>query len=75
MTPVLTISEIRSRFAEEWILVQDPQADAALEIRGGQVLCHSKDRDEVYREAVAMRPARFAILFTGNIPQDTAIVL
>jgi len=75
MTPALTISEIQSQFAGEWILVQDPQADAAHEIRSGHVLCHSKDRDEVYRQAVALHPARFAILFTGKIPQDTAIVL
>lgn len=75
MLPVLTISEIRTRFAGEWVLVQDPQADAAHEIQGGTVLCHSKDRDEVYTQAVSLQPARFAVLFTGKIPQDTAIVI
>jgi hypothetical protein len=38
-------------------------------------LCHSKDRDEVYRQAMAMRPKRFAVLYTGTIPEGTAIVL
>lgn len=41
----------------------------------GKVLHHSKDRDEVYRRAVALRPARSAVLYTGEIPEDTAIVL
>ena len=36
---------------------------------------HSKDRDEVYRKAVELRPPRFAILYTGKIPKDAAVVL
>ncbi len=75
MAPLLTISEIESQFAGEWVLVEDPEADATREVRGGRILCHSKDRDEVYREAVALRPARFAILYTGTMPENTAIVL
>jgi hypothetical protein len=75
MTPILTAAEIHSQFVDEWVLLEDPVADAARAIRGGRVLCHSKDRDEVYREAVARHPARFAILYTGTIPEGTAIVL
>ena len=41
----------------------------------GKVLFHSKDRDEVYQKAVALRPKRFAMLYTGAMPKDTAIVL
>jgi hypothetical protein len=39
------------------------------------VLCHSRDREEVYRAAVKLRPKRSAILYTGHMPPDTAIVL
>jgi len=46
-----------------------------LEVQSGKVLSHSKDRDEVYREAVRLRPKRFAMLYTGTLPRDTAIVL
>jgi len=34
-----------------------------------------KDRDEVYRRAVEMRPKRFAIVYTGKMLQGTEIVL
>jgi hypothetical protein len=73
--PEMTINEIESQFEGEWILVADPQTNEALEVTGGRVLCHSKDRDEVYRRAVALRPKRSAILYTGQMPEDTAIVL
>jgi hypothetical protein len=75
MTNILTISEIESQFAGEWVLVVNPQIDDNLEVTAGRVLCHSKDRDEVYREAVAQRPTDFAIVFTGEPAPNTAIVL
>ena len=75
MSEVLTITEIQSQFHSEWILVGDPQTDDSLQVQSGQVIYHSKDRDEVYRKAVELRPKRFAMLYTGTLPKDTAIVL
>jgi len=75
MNDVLTIIEIESQFPSEWVLVEDPQTNEALEVQSGRVRCHSKDRDEVYRKAVELRPKRFAMLYTGTIPEDTEIVL
>jgi hypothetical protein len=75
MDEVLTISEIESQFPSEWILVEDPQTDESLLVQSGKVRYHSKDRDEVYRKAVELRPKRFAMLYTGTIPKDTAVIL
>ena len=75
MDDILTIREIETQFDSEWVLVEDPQTSAILEVEAGRVLWHSKDRDEVYRKAVELRPARFAMLYTGKMPADTAIVL
>ena len=55
--------------------MEDPVADPALQVQSGRVLAHSNDRDAVYREAVRLRPSRFAVLYTGTLPEDTAIVL
>ena len=75
MSDMLTMAEIAAQFVAEWVLVEDPQTNDALEVQSGKVLSHSKDRDEVYREAVRLRPQRFAMLYTGTLPRDTAIVL
>lgn len=56
-------------------MLKEPQTDEFLEVQSGKVRFHSKDRDEVYREAVKLRPKRLAMLYTGDIPKDTAIVL
>lgn len=75
MDNILNIAKIEAQFESEWVLVEDPQINDALEVQSGKVLWHSKDRDEVYRKAVELRPRRFAMLYTGRMPKDTAIVL
>ena len=71
----MTIGEIESSFDSEWVLVGDPVTDEALNVLRGKVLHHSKDRDEVYRRGLELRPKRMAILYLGRPPQGTAIVV
>ena len=75
MATEMSIEEIESQFDAEWVLIEDPSTDEALNVLGGKVLHHSKDRDDVYRKAVLLRPKRSAVVYTGEIPEDTAIVL
>jgi predicted acetyltransferase len=42
----LTLAEIEAQFVSEWVLIEDPQTNNALEVQGGKILYHSKDRDE-----------------------------
>lgn len=72
---VMTTEEIQRRFVSEWVLLEDPETESTLEVRQGRLLFHSKDRDEVYRKALELRPKRSAFLYTGRIPEGTAIVL
>jgi len=75
MGEILTLAEIEAQFASEWVLLEEPQTSETLEVQAGRVLFHSKDREEVYRKAIELRPKRFAVLFTGVMPEDTAVVL
>ena len=72
---VLTLGEIESRHPGEWVLIEDRRTDATHKVRAGKVAFHGKDRDEVYRKAIELRPRRFATLYTGTIAEDSAIVL
>lgn len=75
MEEVLTIEEIKRKFQSEWVLVEDPETNDSLEVQSGRVRFHSTDRDEVYRRVASLRPRRFAVLYTGEIPEDVAVVL
>ena len=75
MDQVLTSEEINARFDAEWILLEDPEVDEHLQVVRGKVVCHSKDRDEVDRKAVALRLKHSAFLYIGKMPEYAAIVL
>jgi hypothetical protein len=75
MPEVMKIDEIEARFPDEWILVIDPDTGPDLKVRSGVVAAHSKDRDEVYRTALALRPKRSAVWFNGEPPEGAVFVL
>jgi hypothetical protein len=71
----MTIDDMQRRFDSEWILVSDPEVDEHFQVVRGKVVFHSKDRDEVYRQIVELRLKSSATLYTGRMPENTAIVL
>ena len=75
MDTVLSVTEIEAQFPNEWVLVEDPATNASLEVQSGKVRWHGKDRDEGYRKAAELRPQRFAMLFTGSIPEGMEVVI
>lgn len=75
MEEILSFTEIKKRFDNEWVLIGDPETDDNLNIKKGVLLWHSKDRDEVYRKARQISPKHSAILYTGKLPEDVAVVL
>lgn len=63
---------MKERFEGEWVLVGDPEMDEGLNVTGGEVLWHSKDRDELYRKTRKLPPLQSAILcFSSLLQRDT----
>jgi hypothetical protein len=69
MNEVMTVAEMESHYPSEWALIGDPQTDKYHGVLAGRVIFHSKDRDEVYRQALQLPPPRnVAFHFTGPPP-------
>jgi hypothetical protein len=75
MDDSLTLAEIEARYGSEWILLAEPELDRNSQLVGGRVLYHSKSRDEVDQKDLELRPTRAAIIYTGIIADDAAVVL
>jgi hypothetical protein len=75
MDEVLTIDEIKARYAPDWVLIGEPRTDEFQRLHGGKVLFHSPDREAVYRKAVELHPGHFAFRYLGDLPEDMAFVL
>jgi len=63
------------KFKDEWILVDVKEVDENFNLIEGEVLAHSKDKEEVYKKLLEIRPKKFSIEFTGKIPEELAVVL
>jgi len=75
MDEVFSMEKIQTDFDSEWVLIENPETTETLEVKRGRVLWHSKDRDEVYRKALELKPKYSAILYLGTMPKDAAIIL
>lgn len=71
MNDVLSVAEINERFPSEWVLLANPQTDDRLKVLSGTLVCHSKSRDEVDREAIGLpSPKHIAVFYTGPVPEE-----
>ncbi len=75
MGQVMSMQEIRDRFAGEWVLIGYEDLDDDLNVLGGEVLAHSVHRDEIYQRLLSLKEKRIAIEYLGEIPEDLAVVL
>ena len=75
MDEIMAVKEIEKRFDSEWVLLEDPTYDEQLRVLNGKVVCHSRDRDEVYRKAAELRLKHSAFLYTGTMPEDMEFIL
>lgn len=75
MKKVLTMKQIEKQFSGQWVLLVNPVQSRESEIVRGELVLHSKDRSEVYREALKRRDDHTAILYVGKLPEDLVAVL
>lgn len=67
--------EIFKKYRDEWVLIKCKLVDESFEVVEGEILHHSKDKDEIYRKLLELRPKDYAIEYTGKVPEDLAVML
>jgi hypothetical protein len=69
MGDVLTMDEIRARYAPDWVLIAEPQTDENHSVLAGRVVFHSPDRDAIYDKAIELGLDRIAVRPWGHGPK------
>lgn len=75
MAQVLSIEEMRSQYANEWLLIAYTELDDAMNVIRGEVLAHSIDRDEIYQKLLSTKSKSVAVEYTGAVPDDLVVML
>lgn len=72
----MTTEEIYTQFDSEWVVLADPVIADNLDVKGGILVSHGKDRDAVYEKISDIPiPHDFATMYTGDIPEGTVVVI
>lgn len=67
--------EIVKSFKDEWVLIDVKEVNKDFNLKEGDVIAHAKDKEQIYRKLLELRPRNFSIEYTGKIPEDIAVVL
>ena len=67
--------DIKKNFENQWVLIEVKSVDESFNVLEGEVLAYSKDKDEIYQELLKIRPKEFSIEYTGEVPEDLAVVM
>ena len=74
--PYRTMDEIKAAYPNEWVLIDRPKSDRLQNLKGGYVVCHSPNRDNVEEAALRLhRPFHIAVEYTGAEVDDGSIYL
>ena len=75
MKKVFTMKELESRYSGELVLLVNPVHNKVMHPIRGELVFHSKDRNEVYNEAHKRKDPHTAIFYVGKIPEGLVVVL
>jgi len=69
------MSEIKSRFPNEWILIENPETDDSMNLIRGRVSAHASERSKLLRPKQFERPMDCAVIYTGTLSSEVAVIL
>ena len=72
---VLTLEEIINKHPNEWVLIAYTELDENLNVVRGQVLANSENCDDIYDLLLSTKDISVATQYTGEIPENIAMVL
>lgn len=75
MGQIMSVETIREQHDGEWVLIAYTELDEEMRVIRGEVLAHSRDRDEIYRRLLTVKGRQVAVEYMGEIPEDLAVVL
>jgi hypothetical protein len=66
--------EIIEQYKDEWVLIDVKDVNDDFTIREGEVLAHSKDKEEIHKKLLEIRPKKFSIEYTGKIIENFEVL-
>ncbi len=72
---LLTITEIKRKYHNQWVLIVDPVYSKTHKIKKGRVLFYSEDREKIDKAMLESRENNIAIKYLGTVDKDLSVIL
>ncbi len=70
----MTLGAIKKEYPDEWVLIEYEKIDDDFHVKTGRVVAHSPVKEEIYKVLMKMKNKNIAIEYTGEIPDDLAVM-
>ncbi len=70
----MTWEEICKNYAGQWVLIEYRKLDEQLNVVEGDVIAHSTDKEQIYKQLLQTQEKKIAIEYAGKFPQDLAVM-
>jgi hypothetical protein len=71
----MRLDEIKEQYPNEWVLIEFTELDDELKVTDGEVIAHSRSRDEIEKELMSLKNGKIAVEYTGEWDPDEAYLL
>ncbi len=72
---LLSISQMKKKHQDEWVLIADAVYDKSNRIKKGRVLSHSEDREKIDGAMLKSKESNIAIRYLGTLDKDLSVIL
>ena len=72
---LLSISQMKRKYQDEWVLIVDPVYDKGNRIKKGRVFSHSEDGEKIDGAMLKSKENNIAIRYLGTLDKDLSVIL
>ena len=70
----MRLSEIKKKYRDQWVLVEYSKLGKDLQVKGGKVLAHATNKEEIYKALLRTKGKNVAVEYCGKIPEDLVVM-
>lgn len=74
MSEFLSVDQVQAKYPKEWVLLGDVRRDDRNQVVGGIVLFHGPGREDMYLEAVKLKPLDSATVPPKVVDSDSVFM-
>ena len=70
----MDIAKIKKLYRNQWVLIEYTKLDRHLRPKGGRVIAHATNKEDIYKALLDTRGKNVSLEFYGKVDEDAAVM-